>query len=206
MKSIFKESFVYLLMLLIIPFALYINFFVYKIQLWDYETKAWLYYSLFLILINLFIVIFIKVFLLKVLKKINNSYLSENKINDYVNISLKAFLFANVFWIIPIYRLRMWYIVPLFQIFFVFLFSIRFINKNFIEKSKLPFLKRLYTAEKLNKKIDLKKMYLFVFISLLFYFLVSLASLKILKESYNPLNKSLEYYMEGSGFKPVFKK
>ena len=204
MKNL-NQIIIYLTALSIIPIALYINFFIFNIQLWNYEIKAWLIFSALLILINLLTTLSIRLFLNKILRKLNKNYIDDSILLKYLNNSAIAYLLGNVFWAIPVFRLKMWYILPLFQILIIYLFSTAFINKHFVIKSKLPFLKRLYTAEKTEKKINTNKFYVFIAVTIAFYFTVSLFSLYILKSNYKPLNKSLEYYMQGTGFKPVFK-
>ncbi len=197
--------FVIILLFSIIPASLYINFFIFKLTIWSYETKALLIYSSLIIVAEFLVLLLARKLLYFFITKYN--IFNNEKTMSFLNSTSVAFLLGNIFLSLAIYRTIMWFTLPLFQGLIIFLVGVIFLKKQFINNNNLPFLKQFFTIKKSKNKskTSLNKVYLLLFTTVLLYLLVSIFAQYIIKSNYDPLKKSMIYYMDGSKFKPVFK-
>jgi len=202
-KRVIKDFIIYLMLFLIVPIALYINFFFFNLTIWSYEIKAWVIYFLLIIVSEIIVIIISRNLSFYIIRKYK--FLKNDLIKDFVHINTLSFLGGNIFLIQGVYRLKIWYYLPIFQGIIIFLFGIIMINKNFSSKSNLSFMKQIFKLEKREDKTIISKYYMMIIIVIL-YVMLNMISQYIIKSNYNPLNKSLEYYMEGTGYKPNFNK
>ena len=204
-KQLLKDFIMYFVLFLIVPISLYINFFIFQLTIWKYEIKAWIIYSFLILIYQIIIIIFTRKVLYIVILKYK--LFQGNLGKDFISLSSIAFLLGNIFLSLAIYRLKMWYYLPLFQGLIILLLEMRIIKKNFTKKNKLPLFKQVFTFKKIasEQASIFKKYYLLLLFTILIYIFLSMILFFIIEKSYNPLKKSLEYYMVGSGLKPKFK-
>jgi len=190
-----KKLFIYPILFFLIPISLYINFFIFKLTLWSYEVKAWVIYSIIIITIDIFIIFIVKKLQNLTFKKFN--LINHMYLKDFIDGSSYMFLMGNIFLSFPTFRLIIWYTLPLFKLLLMALFSIYFFNKYLVLKnSKLSLSENLFTIKKIkNNKKETKLLYIAVIITVLAYLLLLIILHFILKESYDPLKKSMEYFM-----------
>ncbi len=189
-KKLVKCLIIYLLLFLIIPISLYINFFFFQLTMWNYEIKAWFIYSSLIISSQFIIITIIRILHFLFIYKINifDKILSI----ECIKLTSIAFLLGNIFLSLAIYQNRMWYYLPLFQGTIIFIFCTVKINNKLKNKILLS-----------NKKHTIKYFQL-TFSIVIIYVFFSIIFLYIINTNYNPLKKSLIYFMEGTKYKPNF--
>ncbi len=191
-----KKHFIHFLLILITPIALYINFFVAKRFAWEIEIKAWAYYSLYITVSKIVIIIICNYLIYKFL--MYQKIWDKLQIYKFNNMTTTAFLLANFYFIFPLHN-YLWLYVPLFSFSTIIVVGYIFFRKENGDKITLKYLFYVKKSD-VNEKYNTKTLILTGFIYMLLH---GIAQWFILFYLFNPYQKSIEYFM-GDGFKVTF--
>lgn len=193
-KRVIKDFIIYLILFLIVPIALYVNFFIAKKTVWDMHIKAWAIYSALIIIGEIVLMILFSFTITKLNKKFN--LLSENKkISKFIKITIIAFIIGNLFFIFPL-NSKLFLYVPIFQSILIFVFLSIYLKPKIDSKRSL--MDRFFKLEKIKKTN--KEKVLIIYISIIFIFILNIVLQYYILIIYKPYIKSLDYSMP-NGYK-----